>query len=159
VVIEANIDDMNPQICGHLQEKLLSRGALDVFTSSVQMKKNRPGLLLTVIAPVNLAEDLSVQIFHETTTIGVRYHETERRVLERETEIIESDLGTIGVKVSRLNGRIINFAPEYEDCRRAAVTHGVPYKWVQSRVVQQFMNQHPEHEFSKQPSLEPTNPE
>ena len=141
-VLEASIDDMNPQICGHLLEKLLSAGALDVFTSPVQMKKNRPGLLLTVLAPMELADVLVSQIFEETTTIGIRYHETERRVLEREVEVMEGDFGNIRVKVSRLNGRIVNFAPEYDDCHRAAMTHGVPYKWVQSQVVQAFMNRH-----------------
>lgn len=144
VVIEANIDDMNPQICGHVQDKLMALGALDVFTSAVQMKKNRPGLLLTVIAPFDLLEALSDQIFQETTTIGIRYSECERRVLEREIRVVECELGRIGVKVSWLNGKIVNFAPEYEDCRAAAVANGVSCKWVQLRVVQEFLNQHPD---------------
>jgi uncharacterized protein (TIGR00299 family) protein len=151
-VLEATIDDMNPQICGHLLDKLLSSGALDVFTSPVQMKKNRPGLLLTVLAPMHLADALSSQIFEETTTIGIRYHETERRVLEREVEVVESDFGNIKVKVSKLNGRVINFAPEYEDCRQAALARGVPYKWVQARIVQLFMNRHSEQILKSMPS-------
>jgi uncharacterized protein (TIGR00299 family) protein len=142
VVIEANIDDMNPQIYGHLQETLMALGALDVFASPVQMKKNRPGLLLTVIAPVDLQEALTSQIFEETTTIGVRFYLSQRRVLERDIIIVESEFGKIGVKVSRLNGKIVNFSPEYEDCRQAATRHTVPFKWVQSRVIQQFLNQH-----------------
>ena len=150
-VLEASIDDMNPQIYGHLSDRLLSAGALDVFTSAVQMKKNRPGLLLTVLAPMDLADALTAQIFEETTTIGIRYHETERRVLERGIEVLECEFGNIKVKVSKLNGRIINFAPEYEDCRQAALTRGVPYKWVQSRVVQLFMNRHSEQIFSTMP--------
>jgi uncharacterized protein (DUF111 family) len=151
-VLEACIDDMNPQICGHLLDKLLSSGALDVFTSPVQMKKNRPGLLLTVLAPMNLADTLTAQIFEETTTIGIRYHETERRVLECEIEVLECEFGSIKVKVSKLNGRMINFAPEYEDCRQAALARGIPYKWVQSRVVQLFMNRHSEQIFKSLPS-------
>jgi len=139
-VLEASIDDMNPQIYGHLMDKLLSSGALDVFASPVQMKKNRPGLLLTVLAPIDLADALASRVFEETTTIGIRYHETERRVLERQVEVVKCEFGDIRVKVSRLNGRLINFAPEYEDCRQAALDKGVPYKWVQSRVVQLFMN-------------------
>jgi len=115
------------------------------------MKKNRPGLMLTVLAPMDLADALTLQIFEETTTIGIRYHETERRVLEREIEVLECEFGNIKVKVSKLNGRIINFAPEYEDCRQAALTRGVPYKWVQSRVVQLFMNRHSEQIFSTIP--------
>jgi len=152
VVLEASIDDMNPQICGHLLDRLLSSGALDVFTSPVQMKKNRPGLLLTVLAPMHLADALGSQIFEETTTIGIRYHETERRVLEREVEVVECEFGNIKVKVSKLNGKIINFAPEYEDCRQAALTRGIPYKWVQSRVVQLFMDRYSEQIFKSMPS-------
>ena len=154
VVLEASIDDMNPQICGHLLDKLFSSGALDVFTSPVQMKKNRPGLLMTVLAPIDLADALAAQIFEETTTIGIRYHETERRVLEREVEVVGCEFGDIKVKVSKLNGRMINFAPEYEDCRQAALARGIPYKWVQSRVVQLFMNRHSEQIFK---SMTPAN--
>jgi uncharacterized protein (TIGR00299 family) protein len=144
VVIEANIDDMNPQIYGHLQEKMIALGALDVFATSAQMKKNRPGLLLTVVAPVDLQDVLTEQIFQETTTIGVRFSLTRRRVLERETESVDCEFGKVGMKVSRLNGKIMNFSPEYEDCRQAAIRHRVPLKWVQSRVVQRFLNLHPE---------------
>jgi uncharacterized protein (DUF111 family) len=142
VVLEASIDDMNPQIYSHLMDKLLSAGALDVFASPVQMKKNRPGTVLTVLAPPDLGDALALLIFEETTTIGIRYRESERRILDREVEIIACEFGDIKVKVSRLNGRVINFAPEYEDCRQAAQARGVPYKWVQSRVVQLFMNRH-----------------
>jgi uncharacterized protein (DUF111 family) len=143
-VIEANIDDMNPQIYGYLQEKLMALGALDVFASPVQMKKNRPGFMLTVVAPIDLRETLTRRIFEETTTIGVRFYPTQRRVLERDIVFVESEFGKVGVKVSRLNGKIINFSPEYEDCRQAATKHTVPFKWVQSRVIQQFLNQHSE---------------
>jgi len=142
VVIEANIDDMNPQIFGHLQETLMAAGALDVFATPVQMKKNRPGLLITVIAPLDIQEALTSQIFEETTTIGVRFCLSQRRVLERDIVIVESKFGKIGVKVSRLNGKIVNFSPEYEDCRQAATRHTVPFKWVQSRVIQEFLNQY-----------------
>ena len=117
-------------------------------------KKNRPGLLLTVLAPVHLADALVSQIFAETTTIGIRYHETERRVLEREVEVVKCEFGSIRVKVSKLNGRMVNFAPEYDDCRQAALAHGVPYKWVQSRVVQLFMNRYSEQIFE---SMAPAN--
>ncbi len=151
VVIEANIDDMNPQICGHVQEKLMTLGALDVFTSPVQMKKNRPGTLLTVIAPVDLVETLSATMFEETTTIGIRYHECERRVLEREIYVVECELGRVGVKVSRLNGKIVNCVPEFEDCKAAAIAHGVSCKWVQSRIMQEFLNQHPEQALASGP--------
>jgi len=142
IVVEANIDDMNPQIYGHLQDKLLTVGALDVFACPVQMKKNRPGILLSVVAPTELIDEVSDVLFQETTTIGIRYQETQRRVLDREVEQIESEFGTVGVKVSRLRGRIVNFSPEYEECRSLALKHHVPYKWIQSRIIQQFMNLH-----------------
>ena len=109
-------------------------------------------MLLTVLAPTDLADALTAQIFEETTTIGIRYHETERRVLEREVEVVESEFGNIKVKVSKLNGRMINFAPEYEDCRQAALARGIPYKWVQARVVQLFMNRHSEQILKSMPS-------
>ncbi|MBM3802293.1 MAG: nickel pincer cofactor biosynthesis protein LarC [Acidimicrobiia bacterium] len=142
VVLEASIDDMNPQIYSHLMDKLLSAGALDVFASPVQMKKNRPGTVLTVLAPPGLGDAMALLIFEETTTIGIRYRESERWVLDRQVEIIACEFGDIKVKVSRLGGRVVNFAPEYEDCRQAALARGLPYKWVQSRVVQLFMNRH-----------------
>ena len=143
-VIEANIDDMNPQCYGHLQERLLTLGALDVFATSVQMKKNRPGILLTVICPIPLEEVVIETIFRETTTIGIRQHASYRHVLARQTETVPTDFGDIRVKVSRLKGKIVNFAPEYEDCRAAAIRHNVPLKWMQSRVSQQFLNRYPD---------------
>lgn len=142
LVVEANIDDMNPQIYGHLQERLLAMGVLDVFVAPVQMKKNRPGVLLTVVVPKELIEAVSTVLFEETTTIGVRFHPAQRKTLVREVEEIQSEFGKVNVKVSRLNGRIVNFSPEYEDCRKLAVEHKVPYKWIQSRVIQEFMNLH-----------------
>ena len=142
VVIEANIDDMNPQIYGHLQENLLAMGVLDVFVVPAQMKKNRPGALLTVVVPEQELEAVSTALFEETTTIGVRYHRAERKTLLRKIERIQTEFGNVDVKVSRMNGRIMNFSPEYEDCRRLAREHNVSYKWIQSRVIQEFMNLH-----------------
>jgi uncharacterized protein (TIGR00299 family) protein len=142
LVVEANIDDMNPQIYGHLQERLFALGVLDMFACPVQMKKNRPGILVTVVTPLPLLEEVSEVFFRETTTIGIRYHEARRKVLERQAEVIESEFGKVNVKVSKLNGRIVNFSPEYEDCRRIANEQNVPYKWVQSRIIQEFMNRH-----------------
>jgi uncharacterized protein (TIGR00299 family) protein len=142
VVMETNIDDMNPQIYGHLQERLLAMGVLDVFIVPVQMKKNRPGTLLTVVVSEEALQAVSTVLFEETTTIGVRYHRAQRKTLARTMEEIESEFGKVSVKVSRLNGRIVNFSPEYEDCQRLAVEHRVPYKRIQSRVIQEFMNLH-----------------
>ena len=141
-VIEANIDDMNPQIYGYLQERLQKLGVLDTFVSPVQMKKNRPGSLLTVVTAPENFETVADAIFQETTTIGIRYYEADRRVLEREIVPIEIEYGIIRVKISRREGRIMNFSPEYEDCRVAAEKHGIPVKWIQARIAQEFMSRY-----------------
>jgi len=106
------------------------------------MKKNRPGILVTVVTPEALLEEVSDVFFRETTTIGIRFHEAQRKILERQVEVIESEFGKVNVKVSTLNGKIVNFSPEYEDCRRIATQQSVPYKWVHSRIIQEFMNRH-----------------
>jgi uncharacterized protein (TIGR00299 family) protein len=129
-VIESNLDDMNPQIYGYFVEQALAAGALDVFSTPVQMKKNRPGILVTLMcesASVNKLIDL---IFRETTTIGVRTHEVRRRTLEREIVPVETPLGEVRMKVSRMNGTMLNATPEYEDCRKIAAQKGVPLKQV-----------------------------
>jgi uncharacterized protein (TIGR00299 family) protein len=141
-VIEANIDDMNPQIYGYLQERLQKLGVLETFVSPVQMKKNRPGYLLTVVTPPENFETVVDAIFRETTTIGIRYYEADRRVLEREVVSIELEYGIIRVKISRREGRIVNFSPEYEDCRVAGEKHGIPVKWIQARTTQEFMSRY-----------------
>ena len=135
-VIEANIDDMNPQIYGYLQDRLLALGVLDTFVCSAQMKKNRPGLLLTVVTSPETLDTVTDAIFRETTTIGIRYYEARRQVLERQILLIELEYGTIRVKVSRQKGQIINFSPEYEDCRLAADKHRVPVKLIQAQATQ-----------------------
>jgi uncharacterized protein (TIGR00299 family) protein len=129
-VIEANLDDMNPQLYGYFVEQAFAAGALDVFSTSVQMKKNRPGILVTLMcesASVNKLIDL---IFRETTTIGVRTHEVRRRTLEREIVPVATPLGEVRMKVSRMNGTMLNATPEYEDCRQIAAQKGIPLKQV-----------------------------
>jgi uncharacterized protein (TIGR00299 family) protein len=129
-VIEANLDDMSPQIYGYFAEQALAAGALDVFSSPVQMKKNRPGLLVTLLAePENLNRLIDL-VFRETTTIGVRTHEVRRRTLKREIIAVETPIGEIRMKISRLNGTMLNAAPEYEDCQRLAAQKGIPLKEV-----------------------------
>ncbi|HXW17825.1 MAG TPA: nickel pincer cofactor biosynthesis protein LarC [Candidatus Acidoferrales bacterium] len=129
-VIEANVDDMSPQIYGYFAERALAAGALEVFSTPVQMKKNRPGLLVTLLCDPAALNRLIDLIFSETTTIGIRTHEVRRRTLEREIETVQTPLGEVHMKVSRLNGRMLNAAPEYEDCRRIAAEKGVPLKQV-----------------------------
>lgn len=133
-VIEANVDDMNPQIYGYFAEQALAAGALDVFSSPVQMKKNRPGQLITLLCEPANRDRLIDLIFRETTTIGVRTHEVFRRTLERQSLPVATPLGTVRMKIARLNGTVLNAAPEYEDCQRIAAEKGLPLKQVLATV-------------------------
>ena len=127
-VIEANIDDLNPQVFGYVMDRLLEEGALDAFGMPVQMKKNRPGMLLTVLCRNEDASKLTDLIFTETTTLGVRQREEKRRTLAREWVTVATRWGNVRLKVASMNGTVTNYAPEYEDCRRIASEHHVPLK-------------------------------
>src|ERR1700741_1208941 len=129
-VIEANRDDMNPQIYGYFQEKALAAGALDVYTTPVQMKKNRPGTLLTLLCKPQDANALMSLIFAETTTFGARTYSAQRRTLPRESVSVRTQYGDVRIKLSRVNGRILHVAPEFEDCRKLAVEKDVPLQRV-----------------------------
>jgi pyridinium-3,5-bisthiocarboxylic acid mononucleotide nickel chelatase len=130
LVIEANIDDMNPQLYGYFAEKALAAGALDVTCSPLQMKKNRPGLLVNVICRRELESALARLLFEQTTTIGVRITEARRKVLGREVVTVETAYGAVKMKVARLDGEIVNAAPEFDDCKRLADEKSVPLKEV-----------------------------
>ena len=129
-VIETNLDDMSPQIYGYFAERALAAGALDVFSTPVQMKKNRPGQLVTLLSEPENVTRLIDLIFSETTTIGVRTYDVRRKTLNREFVPVETPLGSVRMKVSRMNGTILNATPEYEDCQRIAAERGVPLKQV-----------------------------
>ena len=129
-VIEANLDDMNPQIYGYFQEKALAAGALDVYTTPVQMKKNRPGTLLTLLCKPQDANALMSLIFAETTTFGARTYSAQRRTLPRESVNVHTQYGDVRIKLSRVNGHIRHVAPEFEDCRKLAVEKNVPLQRV-----------------------------
>ena len=139
VVIETEVDDMNPQIFGILIDRLLAEGALDVFYTSIQMKKNRPGTLLSIVATPDARERLSATVFRETTTIGVRYREMARECLDRETLTVETPFGPVGVKIARRNGELMNASPEFEDCVRIAAASGRPVKDVQAATIKAFL--------------------
>ena len=139
-VIEAEIDDMNPQIFGVVMDILLAEGAVDVFYTPIQMKKNRPGTLLTVVAPPDARDRLTATIFRETTTIGVRYREMTREVLERENVTVHTPHGPVRVKVARRDGRVMNASPEFEDCARIARERHVPVKEVQALAIKAFLS-------------------
>jgi pyridinium-3,5-bisthiocarboxylic acid mononucleotide nickel chelatase len=140
VVIECEIDDMNPQIFGVLMDRLLAEGALDVFYTAVQMKKNRPGTLLTIIAPPDRREPLTSIVFGETTSIGVRFREMARECLEREAVTVDTPLGPVRVKVARRNGHVLNASPEFDDCARLARDRGVPLKDVQAAALKAYLD-------------------
>jgi hypothetical protein len=136
VKIECEIDDMNPQFFGPLMDGLLAAGALDVFYTPVQMKKNRPGTLVTVVAPPTRRAALTEVLFRDSTTIGVRYEEMSRTCLDRSVETVETRYGPVRFKIARQDGRELNAAPEFEDCARLAVVHGVSIKTVQTAAIQ-----------------------
>ena len=124
-ILETQIDDMNPQFYGHVVDLLLEAGALDAFLTPVIMKKNRPGVLLTVLAPAALTGRLTGLIFRETTTIGLRTYPVSRSVLPRSETAVETPYGAIRIKVVE-QGDSRRYTPEYEDCRQAALRSGVP---------------------------------
>ena len=129
-VLEANIDDLNPQVFGYVIDRLMAEGALDAFGVPVQMKKGRPGMLLTVLARPEDATGLTQILFTETTTLGVRSRDEHRRILDRRFEVVHTTWGDVRIKIASLNGTVSNFAPEFEDCRQLATKHRVPLKTV-----------------------------
>jgi uncharacterized protein (TIGR00299 family) protein len=137
-VVECEIDDMNPQIFGVAMERLYAAGALEVFYVPVQMKKNRPGTLLTVIVPPEKLASISDVIFRETTTIGLRHYEAERECLAREIVSVETPLGPVRFKVSSRDGRIVTATPEFDDCARIAAANQLAVKDVQRIAIQAY---------------------
>lgn len=128
MVVETNIDDMNPQIYDHVMEGLFGLEALEVFLTPIQMKKNRPGTLLTTICTAKNLFSVIDFIFKETTTLGLRWREEERRCAEREILNVETKYGKIRFKAAKWEGRVVNLSPEYEDCKRLAVKRGISLK-------------------------------
>jgi uncharacterized protein (TIGR00299 family) protein len=138
VVIECEIDDMNPQIFGVLMEKLYAAGALEVFYTPVQMKKSRPGTLLTAIGTPDARERLMGIVFRETTTIGLRYQEVSRACLDREIVLVETAVGPVRFKIARRGDEVMNASPEFEDCVRLAAERGLAVKDVQAQAVRAY---------------------
>ena len=130
-MLETNLDDASPQILGHVMDRVLELGALDCFFTPVQMKKNRPGVLLSVLCGRDEKEAVMKLLFTETTTLGVRSSEVARRALQRSVVRVETQYGPINVKVAHLDGRIVNEMPEFEQCRQAAIKANVPLKIVE----------------------------
>jgi pyridinium-3,5-bisthiocarboxylic acid mononucleotide nickel chelatase len=129
-VIEANLDDMNPQVYGYLVDKALAAGALDIYSTAAQMKKNRPGMVVTILCEPSNEGRMMDLLFRETTTIGIRTHQAMRKTLERDFVRVSTEWGDVRIKISRMAGAIVNAAPEFEDCRKIAESKGVALKAV-----------------------------
>ncbi len=138
-VLEANLDDLSPQVLAYAMERLLAEGALDVFSVPVQMKKGRPGALLTVLAKMEDANRLAKLIFAETTTLGVRRREEQRQTLSRRWETVDTTWGPVRIKIANMNGTVSNYAPEYEDCRALAEAQHVPLRTVMQEAIQRYL--------------------
>jgi pyridinium-3,5-bisthiocarboxylic acid mononucleotide nickel chelatase len=140
-ILEANLDDMSPQVFGYVMERALAQGALDVFGTAVQMKKNRPGMLLTVLCRPEDAQQLTRLIFAETTSLGVRMRQEARATLARRHVSVQTKWGDVRMKLANLNGSISNYAPEYEDCRRIAEQQQVPLKAVMQEAIKMYLEE------------------
>jgi len=144
-VLEANLDDLNPQVFGYVMDRLLEDGALDVFGMPVQMKKNRPGTLLTVLCKPEDAAKLMQLIFAESTTLGVRRRDEVRQTLARRWESVRTTWGEVRIKIASMNGTVTNYAPEYEDCRKIAAEHHVPLKTVMQEAARAYAGKAERH--------------
>jgi uncharacterized protein (TIGR00299 family) protein len=140
-VFEATIDDMTPQVFGYVLEKLLQEGALEAFGVPVQMKKSRPGMLLTVLTRNEDVQRLADLVFAETTTIGLRMRREQRLTLRREWVPVETAWGTVRIKLSHLHGEETNAVPEFEDCRRLAAERRVPLKVIMQDAMRAYLEQ------------------
>lgn len=139
LVIETNIDDMNPQVYDYLIERLMKAGAQDAYLTPIIMKKGRPAILLSVLTDRGKADDLLNVIFCETTSIGVRIHEVGRKKLSREIGEIETKFGKVRVKIGKRGDEVLNVSPEYEDCRKIAEEKNVPLKIVMAEAKSMFL--------------------
>jgi uncharacterized protein (DUF111 family) len=139
-VLETNFDDLNPQLVGYIVDLALTEGARDVFTTPVMMKKNRPGILLTVLAKPEHEEKLCALLFRESSTLGVRTRHEKRYALPRRHEAVVTPWGEVRMKVAGVNGAVSQYAPEYEDCRRIAVEQHVPLKTVMQEAIRLYLD-------------------
>jgi pyridinium-3,5-bisthiocarboxylic acid mononucleotide nickel chelatase len=138
VVLETNLDDINAEILGNFMEKALTAGALDVFHTAIQMKKNRPGVLLTVLCAEADADKFSELLMRETSAFGVRRYTAERRKLRREFVMVQTAYGSVTVKVGKLDGKVLQAAPEFESCKKLADQANVPIKEIYAAAVRAF---------------------
>ena len=133
-ILETNIDDMNPQFYDNILEELLQNGALDVYLTNVSMKKNRPGIQLTVLTRPEDEDKFAQFIFRNTTSIGVRIRQEKRKKLNRTIEEVDTKFGKVKFKISSLNGEVLNRTPEYEDCKRISKKQNIPLKAIYKEI-------------------------
>lgn len=142
-VLEANLDDLNPQVFGYVMDRLFQQGALDAFGVPIQMKKNRPGMLLTVFCRPDKAAELTKMIFSETTTLGVRRRDEQRYALNRSWQTVHTRWGDVRIKIAGMDRTVTNYAPEYEDCREIASKNNIPLKTVMQEAVREYLSTSP----------------
>ena len=128
VLLETNIDDMNPQIYDYVMERLFAQGALDVWFTPIQMKKNRPAVMLSVLAPDNAEPRLSETVMRETSTLGIRVRPVSRHIAGRDIVEIDSTYGKVRVKLKRFQDEVLSISPEYDQCRRIAAEKDIPLR-------------------------------
>jgi len=130
VLLETNLDDLSPQILGFVMERALELGALDCWFTPIQMKKNRPAVMLSVLTDAGRRAEVTAMIYRETTTLGIRVRDVERECLEREVVRVKTEFGELDVKVAKLNGSVVNSMPEYEQVKRIALEKDVSFATV-----------------------------
>jgi uncharacterized protein (DUF111 family) len=135
VLLETNIDDLNPEIYAHVMDRLFSSGALDVYMTPIQMKKNRPGTQLSVLCVEQDSFKIQEILFLETSTLGIREVGLRRHSLKRELQKVATSWGAVSVKIAHLPNGEIKFAPEHEDCRKLAQQHGVALREIYNTVI------------------------
>jgi len=136
--LAANVDDMSPEMCEHAALRMFEAGALDVWWTSITMKKSRPALELRALVPIALLDEVADSVLRNTTSIGLRHYRAQRKVLDRDYVDVDTEYGTLVVKVARLRGSIVNVAPEFESCRAVADAREVPLKEVYAAAVSAF---------------------
>ena len=136
VLLETNLDDVTGEVMGYAQERLFALGAFDVWHTSIQMKKDRPGIILSALVPQSLEFAAVELILKETPTLGVRTRPVERYVADRESVAMTTELGSISVKIKSLHGKPVSVSPEYEDCRRIALESGRPLQEIYQKMTE-----------------------
>ncbi len=140
-ILETNVDDMNPQLYGHVMNKMFSVGATDVWITPIIMKKGRPACKLSVLLPESLAADAAKEIFLETSSLGIRYHPVKREIADRRTLKVALPYGEVHVKLGEIDGKLVNIAPEFEDCSRLAAMNQIPLKRIWQEAMQKAMEE------------------